>query len=69
MINKRILIQICLIVGLVVLVVACNPKITSFDECVEAGNAIAESYPRQCQANGITYVESVKNDTDFDWDY
>lgn len=29
----------------------------SFEKCVEQGNLIMESYPRQCQSNGQTFVE------------
>jgi hypothetical protein len=32
-------------------------EVRSFSECVEAGNPIMESYPRQCRANGQTFVE------------
>lgn len=34
-------------------------EIKSFEECVEAGNPIMESYPRQCTANGKTYTEEI----------
>ncbi len=34
-------------------------KITNFEECVAAGNPVMESYPRQCQADGRTFVEDV----------
>ena len=37
-------------------------KITSFDECVAAGNRVMESYPRQCRANGELFVEKIEND-------
>lgn len=34
------------------------PVITNFDECAQAGNAIMESYPRQCRtADGRLFVE------------
>ena len=33
--------------------------VTSFEECVAAGNPVMESYPRQCRADGVTYVEQV----------
>jgi hypothetical protein len=33
--------------------------ITTFDECVAAGNPVMESYPRQCRAGGRTFVEVV----------
>ncbi len=44
---------------------ACNDpvnlenKITTFQECVQQGGNIAESYPRQCILNGETYVEEI----------
>ncbi len=33
--------------------------ITTFEECVAAGNPVMESYPRQCRAGGTTFVEAV----------
>ena len=30
-----------------------------FNSCVAAGNAVMESYPRQCRHDGRTYVENV----------
>ena len=36
-----------------------DKKITSFEECVAAGNPIMESYPRQCRANGQLFVEEL----------
>ncbi len=33
--------------------------INSFDECIEAGNPVMESYPRQCKSDGITFVEDI----------
>ncbi|TSC85691.1 MAG: hypothetical protein G01um10148_1077 [Parcubacteria group bacterium Gr01-1014_8] len=35
--------------------------ITNFDECAAAGNSIMESYPRQCSANGQTFVEEISS--------
>ncbi len=37
--------------------------INSFEECVEAGNPVMESYPRQCRADSRVFVEEV-NDTE-----
>lgn len=34
-------------------------SITNFQECVDAGNPVAESYPRTCTANGQTFTEKV----------
>lgn len=33
-----------------------NGDITTFEECVAAGNPIMESYPRQCRAGGKTFI-------------
>lgn len=38
-------------------------NVTSFDECVTAGNAVMESYPRQCRsASGNLFVENIGNE-------
>lgn len=34
-------------------------SVTTFEECVAAGNPVMESYPRQCRADGRTFVEAV----------
>lgn len=34
-------------------------SISNFKECVDAGNPVMESYPRQCRANNQTFVEDV----------
>ena len=37
--------------------------VTSFEECVAAGNAVMESYPRQCRdADGMLFVEDISDD-------
>jgi hypothetical protein len=36
-------------------------NIASFTQCAAAGNPVMESYPRQCRANGQTFVEEVVN--------
>lgn len=36
--------------------------ISNFEECVAAGNAILESYPRQCRVNNQTFTENIGND-------
>lgn len=39
-----------------------EPVVTNFDECAAAGNAIMESYPRQCRSvDGQLFVENVGN--------
>lgn len=41
----------------------CEPAFTSFEECVAAGNPVMESYPRQCRADGQTFVEKMDETT------
>jgi len=36
--------------------------ITNFDECVKAGNPVAESYPPQCRAHNQTFVQDIGNE-------
>jgi len=36
--------------------ITVQEEINSFEECVEAGNPVMESYPRQCRANGKTFL-------------
>ena len=35
---------------------------TSFEECVEKGNAVMESYPRQCRDGDKTWTEHIGNE-------
>lgn len=35
--------------------------ITSFEECVAAGNPVMLSHPGQCSANGQTFIEDIGN--------
>ena len=47
-------------------------EITSFAECVAAGNPVMESYPEQCAANGKTFTNpnqkvEVSKDETADW--
>jgi len=39
-----------------------DEPITTFEECVSAGNPVMESYPRQCRADGQTFIEFVGNE-------
>ena len=69
---KETKIRIILVVALVLLILAViynlnytNTKynqITDFESCVNAGNPVMESYPRQCRDNDITFVEDISND-------
>lgn len=38
-----------------------SKSISSFEECVAAGNPVMESYPRQCRAQGTLFVEDVSS--------
>lgn len=48
-----------MIIGLLVMAACATEQIASFEECVEAGNPVKESYPRQCTADGKTFVEKI----------
>ena len=41
------------------LFITAQTGITNFEECIAAGNPAMESYPRQCRANGQTFVEFI----------
>ncbi|MFH1366742.1 MAG: Gmad2 immunoglobulin-like domain-containing protein [Patescibacteria group bacterium] len=42
-----------------------NSGISSFEECIEAGNLIQESYPRRCTADdGASFTEDIGNELD-----
>lgn len=65
--NKNVLITLISVILLVSITFALftykeNSKINSFEECVNAGNPIMESYPRQCKADGKTFVENMDNE-------
>src|SRR3990170_608283 len=36
--------------------------VETFEECAAAGNPVMESYPRQCRADGQTFVEHIGNE-------
>jgi len=39
-----------------------NPSITTFEECLIAGNPVMESYPRQCRSGEQVFVEYIGNE-------
>jgi cytochrome b involved in lipid metabolism len=55
---------IMILMAVLVTIAACTQtkQIKSFEECVAAGNPVMESYPRQCQADGKTFVEEIDLD-------
>ena len=38
-------------------------SVASFEQCVAGNNPVMESYPRQCRANGKTFVENLDDDS------
>lgn len=38
--------------------------IADFQECVEAGNPVMESYPRQCRTDDRVFTEDIENEND-----
>ena len=42
-------------------------EIQNFEQCIAAGNPAMESYPRQCSANGQTFVEEVDEQKIPEW--
>ncbi len=59
-----LIITVIALIGLasIVIILTNNFKgsvITNFEECIAAGNPAMESYPRQCMANGQTFVEII----------
>lgn len=57
-----ILVCAALIIGAIAVVVALQrpEKVTNFDECIEAGGALMESYPEQCSYEGNTYMNEAQ---------
>ena len=42
-------------------------EIKNFEQCIAAGNPAMESYPRQCSANGQTFVEEIDGEKIPEW--
>ena len=43
--------------------ISCSSEINNFDDCVKAGNAVMESYPRQCRTkDGESFTEYIGNE-------
>ncbi|MCX6744796.1 MAG: RsiV family protein [Candidatus Parcubacteria bacterium] len=65
--NLSLILIVCILVMLALFVaIKFNPKpiavniINNFDECAKSGNAILESYPRQCKtADGRSFTEVI----------
>lgn len=36
-------------------------EVTNFEECVEAGHEVMESFPRKCEADGEIFTEGIGN--------
>lgn len=39
-----------------------DPRISSYEECVAAGNPVQESYPARCTANGQSFTQDIGNE-------
>jgi hypothetical protein len=54
---------LCVMVVLSLFLVGCVPvediSVTNFEECVEIGNPVMESYPRQCRHGDNTFTEII----------
>ncbi len=60
-----VLLILCLVVWwLVGVKEAAQPvaNVTSFEECVAAGNPVMESYPRQCRHGELAFTEAIGNE-------
>lgn len=54
---------VVILAGFVLVRRESEPEVTSFDDCVAAGNAVMESYPQQCRtSDGETFVEDIGNE-------
>lgn len=54
--------KIIFIILLIFFIAGCTnniSEITNFKQCMEAGNSVMESYPRQCSVNGKTFTEEL----------
>jgi eight-cysteine-cluster-containing protein len=63
LISTIVLIALLLILITTLSLLNLNKKpITNFQECIDAGNPVMESYPRQCASEGKTFTEELAND-------
>lgn len=56
-----VVVILLLVGGILLLPEEANTKVTNFEECIEAGNPVMGSYPRQCRSNNETFVEVLDN--------
>jgi hypothetical protein len=69
--NKKIISVILVLLGIIIIWFVVSrylvgrisnvSSITTYEECVAAGNPVMESYPEHCRANGTTYTRDVGN--------
>jgi len=71
--NKQtsLILTIILVAVLIAIIfIVKQPKeyqnIVDFESCAASGNPVMESYPRQCTANGKTYVEVISEESDLE---
>ena len=73
---NRVAIGIVIALALVVVSIFVGPMlfqdgggeltVSNFEECVAAGNPVMESFPRQCRAGDMTFVEALSGPTSAD---
>lgn len=56
------IIAILMVLGLFFVMGCTGKTISSFEECIEAGYPVMESYPRQCKAGDITFTEEIEEE-------
>jgi len=66
--NRWLYITLALVILVIVLIVAISfyprDNVNDFSSCVNAGYPVMESYPRQCNYNGRTFVEEISWEND-----
>ena len=62
---NKIFVLVALVLPIVLVSGCVNNGINSFEDCVNAGNPVMESFPRQCRTNdGRLFVENVGGQRD-----
>ena len=63
--SQRYLLTILIIIILAIILqqtTVQTPVVNNFQECVQAGNPVMESYPRQCRHNGQLFIEEIRTE-------
>jgi hypothetical protein len=62
---KQIILAILVLSAIFAIGCTQTKTIGSFEECVEAGYPVMESYPRQCRVGDITFTEEIEDEAHF----